>query len=67
MGRIFTTKNGNVEAPYFNVGIHAQEREPRQTTGWRECESGRELVHWQNGSWISDTEVNTARVAARTF
>jgi len=67
MERIFTTKNGDVEVTFFNVGLHTQDREPRQSTGWRESASGRELVHWQHGQWVSDTEIITARVVARTF
>jgi len=68
MGRIFTTKGGNVEVTFFNTGFHACDREPRQTVAWREVPHGeRELVHWQHGQWVSDIEINTARVAARTF
>lgn len=68
MARIFTSKDGDIEVTFFNVGLHIQDREPRQTVAWREVPHGeRELVYWQHRQWVSDTEINTARVAARTF
>jgi len=68
MERIFTSRDGNVEVSYFSVGFHGGDREPRQTSGWREKHDGtRELVHWKSGQWIDNTEINAARVAARTF
>ena len=65
---VYTTETGSVEVSFTNLGFHGADREPTQQTGWRDCGNGmRELVHWTHHQWVSDTEVNSARVQARTF
>ncbi len=68
MGTVYTTPEGNVEISFRNVGFHVADRSPVQDTGWRERPDGsREQVFFRGGRWVSDTEVNTACVEARTF
>ena len=65
---VYTTETGSVEVNFTNLGLHGADREPTQQTGWRDCGNGkRELVHWTHRQWVSDTELNSARVQARTF
>lgn len=64
---VFTTQTGNTQIGFFRFGTHGS-CEPRLQTGWRLKKDGtRELVHWKNDQWMSDVEVNLARVSARTF
>ncbi len=66
-GRVYTSKDGH-DVVYMKPEGHGGPRIPVLNTGWRATSHGtRELVHWKNSQWMSDKEINTARVAARTF
>lgn len=66
-GEVYTTEDGGVHVRFAGAGFHCGERSPTVNSAWREKADGsRERVFW-NGAWLTDTEVNAARVRARTF
>jgi len=64
--KIFTTEHGSVEVCW--VGWPG-DTEPNQKHGWRaKADGSREKVFWSRSlGWKTDTEINDARVRARTF
>ena len=67
-GNIYTTSDGNVRVRFLSLGVHGGHAVPTVDPAWREKEDcSRELVWWRNENWMTDTEINTARVEARTF
>lgn len=66
-GEIYTTEDGDVHVRFAGAGFHGGERTPTVHPAWREKADGsREQVFW-NGAWLTDVEMNGARVRARTF
>jgi|GEM_PF-5816310 len=67
-GRVYTSKTGDIAVSMKPDGMHGGRRFPTRNTGWRARANGeRELVHWKNNQWMTDEEINTVRVTARTF
>jgi hypothetical protein len=63
---IYATEHGDTEVRYVQMGNCSY---PVQDNGWRKLPDGtREEVFYREGfGWRSDTEINSARVEARTF
>lgn len=74
--KIYASENSDVQIGWSDAGVHGGDRQPTQTTGWRE-RSGkkkREQVTFRDGAWVKVQNPRTrkrkgfdARATAKPF